>query len=197
MQFKAIVADPPWPMRMSGQYKLPRHSSPRFLAYETMTLEEIKSLPVSHVAASGAHLWLWVTNQFLRAGFEVCEAWGFTYLAPLTWVKGSGFGNYFVQTTEHILFGYKQKCRFTKERYLPTAYTDWGRESQGGHSVKPYQSFQLIERVSEAPYLEMFARPPAIPRPLPDWTLIGRGVDGREIATVLRELAGNDQEEAA
>jgi N6-adenosine-specific RNA methylase IME4 len=182
--FRTVVADPPWPTKTAGRYAS-RHSSPRLLPYRTMSVDDIKSLPVTEITAPGAHLWLWVTNQFLREGFDVMEAWGFTYLAPITWVKPSGFGNYFVQTTEHILFGYKGRCRFTKARYLPTSYTDWGRETRGNHSVKPYESYQLIERVSEFPALELFARPPAIARPLPGWTLLGDGVDGQDVRAAL------------
>lgn len=83
--------------------------------------------------------------------------------------KTSGTGNYFINLTEYLLFGYKNKCVFNQARYIPNAYDgdyaghpvdlwqEWKRP--GRHSAKPSLSYKLIESVSEAPRLEMFARP--------------------------------------
>ena len=57
--------------------------------YERMTLDEIKALPVANLAADDAHLYLWTTNGFLRAGYEVVEAWGFKPSTLLTWCKST------------------------------------------------------------------------------------------------------------
>jgi N6-adenosine-specific RNA methylase IME4 len=119
-----------------------------------MSLEEIKSLPVGDLAAEACHLWLWTTNAFLCQGFDVMEAWGFKYLVPIVWVKPSGFGNYFVHRTQIILFGYKDKCLFPRERYLPNVF----QATAGRHSEKPSASYELIERVSSEPRVELFAR---------------------------------------
>lgn len=127
---------------------------PDSLPYPTMSLEEIKSIPIQEFAEIGCHLWLWTTNAFLRQGFDVMEAWGFKYLAPITWHKPSGTGNYFVHTTQTLLFGYYQKCQFNLERYLPT-YFD---ALPGRHSQKPQYSYELIERISDPERLELFAR---------------------------------------
>jgi len=153
LRYKTILADPPWEQKMTGKWK--REPNRRaVLPYPTMGLEEIKRLPVGKIADIGCHLWLWVTNAFLRQGFEVMEAWGFNYLVPITWVKPSGLGNWFVHTTQHILFGYKERCRFPLGRYKPTAFC----ASAGGHSQKPEESYELIESISPEPRLELFAR---------------------------------------
>ena len=56
------------------------------LPYESMTVDEIKRLPVGDLAdPSGAFLWLWTTNRYLRDGFDVMTAWGF---APSSGVGG-------------------------------------------------------------------------------------------------------------
>ena len=73
--FATILVDPPWPAQ-SGE----KH-------YRTMSLARITALPVGHLAARDAHLWLWTTNALLRTAYEVAEAWGFTVRSPLTWVK--------------------------------------------------------------------------------------------------------------
>jgi N6-adenosine-specific RNA methylase IME4 len=120
-----------------------------------MPLDAIKALPVGDYATDGAHLWLWTTNQFLRQGFDVMDAWGFKYLAPIHWVKPSGVGNWFVHRTQTLLFGYKGSCRFPRDRYLPNLITT-GNPVR--HSAKPDASYAYIERVSPGPRLELFAR---------------------------------------
>ena len=153
-KYLTILADPPWHQGMTGLYQT-RKLRPAHLVYPTMPVEEIKEMPVNDLAEISCHLWLWVTNAFLRAGFEIMESWGFKYLAPITWVKPSGCGNYFVHRTQHLLFGYKERCFFNKERYKPTVLITG---SPRGHSIKPEESYQLIESISDEPRLELFAR---------------------------------------
>jgi N6-adenosine-specific RNA methylase IME4 len=191
-QYRTILIDPPWPMKMAGRYK-GRHERARDLPYPTMTMDQIASLPVFDLAEQGAHLWLWVTNQFLEESFSLIRQWGFKYLAPVTWAKPSGFGNYFVHLTEHLLFAYKGKCQFNKARYVPNYYEDlepleevepidqryqWGRPKAGFHSRKPEASYALIESVSDEPRLEMFARPlTPLFQKRPDWDVWGNEVE--------------------
>jgi N6-adenosine-specific RNA methylase IME4 len=118
-----------------------------------MTVDEIAAMRVADFAMPGAHLWLWTTNQFLEAGFHVMRAWGFRYLAPITWVKPSGLGAWFVHRTQTILFGYMPPLEM-RERYKPTVINANAR----AHSAKPDCTYDFIESVSEAPRLELFAR---------------------------------------
>ena len=155
MKFRTILIDPPWEQPLMRQRKR-KHGMPgKTLPYPTMGLEEIKNLPVREMAEAGSHLWLWTTNAFLRDGFDCMSAWGFKYLAPITWHKPSGVGNYFVHVTQTILFGYFERCQFNLERYLPTFFDGL----PGIHSAKPKESYQLIERISDPERLELFARP--------------------------------------
>lgn len=165
MKYKTILADPPWQQTMAGRYRA-RHQNRRTLPYPTMSVEEIKALPVGDLAEAGCHLWLWTTNQFLRDGFDVMRAWGFKYLAPVVWVRPSGCGNYFIHRTQTMLFGYKGRCEFLKARYVANVIF----ANDGEHSRKPKESFDLIESVSLEPRLELFARPatPMFPK-LPNW----------------------------
>lgn len=154
MKYRTIVADPPWPEPMTGHYKQTRHSRPAALPYATMTVEDIAALPVADWAADGAHLWLWTTNRHMEAGFRVLQAWGFTYLTTITWVKPSGLGNYFVSRTQHCLFGYKDRCVFPQARYRPNVLFAPAHQ----HSAKPDAFYDFVEEISPAPRLEMFAR---------------------------------------
>lgn len=109
--YKTILADPPWQFSNRTGKVAPEHK--RLGRYGTMTLEEIKALPVSHIAAPESHLYLWVPNALILEGFEVMKRWGFTYKTNIVWHKvrkdggpdGRGVGFYFRNVTELILFG--------------------------------------------------------------------------------------------
>jgi N6-adenosine-specific RNA methylase IME4 len=147
-QFSTIVADPPW------QYSNKATRAAAVKHYPTMTLDAIKEIPVSEWAAPEAHLYLWTTNGFLREAFEVVDAWGFTYKTLLTWVKTQiGIGNYFRPRTEHVLFAVRGKLG-TKLRTVSNVI----EAPRGKHSAKPGAVFDVIERMSYSPGLEMFAR---------------------------------------
>jgi N6-adenosine-specific RNA methylase IME4 len=154
MKFRTILADPPWPQTMSGKWKR-RPNLSRELPYPTMSVTEICEMKINDLAEEGCHLWLWTTNEFLHDGFHVMESWGFKYLAPIQWIKPNGVGFWFVHHTQTLLFGYKDKCHFNKERFIPNVI----EAPPGKHSEKPLESYQLIESVSDEMRLELFARP--------------------------------------
>lgn len=147
-EFRVIVADPPW------QYG---NTSTRGAAedhYATMTIAELCELEVEDRAADQSHLYLWTTNGFLREAFEVMDAWGFTYKTTLVWVKPQmGMGNYFRSSTEYVLFGIRGGLR-TQARDM----VNWFNAPRAQHSRKPDCFYDLVEKASAGPYLEMFSR---------------------------------------
>lgn len=148
-QFATIVADPPW------RYG---NTSTRGAAedhYQTMTIDELCELDVAREkAAEQAHLYLWATAGHLPEAFRVMEAWDFTYKTYLVWVKPQmGMGNYFRVSTELVLFGVKGGMR-TRDMATMNHFT----AKRGKHSAKPQKFYDLAERCSPGPYLEMFAR---------------------------------------
>lgn len=146
--YRTICADPPW------QYG---NTSTRGAAedhYPTMTVEALCELPVAEWVDEQAHLYLWTTNGFLRESFDVLAAWGFEYKTTLVWVKPQiGMGNYFRSSTEYVLFGVRGGLRT-----IDCNQRNWFEASRGRHSKKPGYFFDLVEKVSPGPYLEMFAR---------------------------------------
>ena len=84
-KYNTIYADPPWQFQNRTGKVAPEHK--RLTRYETMKLEEIKALPVSEIADSKAHLYLWVPNALLPDGLAVMEAWGFEYKGNIVWEK--------------------------------------------------------------------------------------------------------------
>jgi len=119
-----------------------------------MTLERIKAMPVGDLTTDDGYLWLWVTNATLRQGYDVAEAWGFTVRSPLTWIKFRlGLGAYLRNCTEHLLFATRGRAP-VNFRSQPT----WINAPTQEHSHKPEEQYAIIERISDGPYLELFAR---------------------------------------
>lgn len=102
-----------------------------------------------------AHLWLWVLNQHVDWGYIVARAWQFEPQQMFTWKKpGLGTGT-FQCNTESVLLCRKGGPAGNAFRASGGTGFDWPR---GRHSEKPAAFFDLVERVSPGPYLEMFAR---------------------------------------
>ncbi len=175
-RFSTILADPPWRFQNKTGKVAPEHR--RLSRYDTMTLEDIKALPVARVAAEPAHLYLWVPNALLPEGLEVLSAWGFKYKSNIVWHKirkdggsdGRGVGFYFRNVTELILFGVRGK----NARTLPPGRTqvNYLATRKREHSRKPDEQYDLIESCSPGPYLELFARGSR-----KNWTVWGNQAD--------------------
>jgi N6-adenosine-specific RNA methylase IME4 len=163
-RFSTVLADPPWQFQNRTGKIAPEHR--RLNRYGTLTLEEIKALPVLSVLAETAHLYLWVPNALLPEGIETLRAWGFQYKSNIVWHKvrkdggpdGRGVGFYFRNTTELVLFGVRGKNARTLApgRRQVNIIKTMKRE----HSRKPDELYPLIEACSPGPYLELFARGP-------------------------------------
>ena len=168
-RYRTIVADPPWDVNGAG----PRWTGKkgvdargvgpsRPLPYQTMALSEILALPVSELADEAAHLYLWTTNRFLDAAYQVVARWGFAPSQMLVWAKtprGLGLGGAFTSTTEFILFA--RRGRLPTLSKQNTSWWNWKRPELGTgpqHSRKPEAFLDLVEQVSPGPYLELFAR---------------------------------------
>lgn len=113
-KFKTIVADPPWPIgdfpawydeekRSEREKEIGHNPTP----YKTMTLDDIKALPVGGLADGQAHLYLWTTDSFMVDALDVARSWGFEKAATLVWCKnpmGRGLGGTYVNNVEFCIF---------------------------------------------------------------------------------------------
>lgn len=171
--YSVIVADPPWMYQKNPGAKGGAWGD-AFLgtaehAYPTMTNEDLAALPVRDLAAKDAHLFMWVTNPGMFGGrfskitpAEIAEAWGFRYVTLLTWVKTKndgdpllgGMGWYFRGCTEHVLYAVRGKAAIHKDIREPNLIS----APRGRHSAKPDAFMQMVERVTDGPRLELFAR---------------------------------------
>ena len=159
--FGTILADPPWRFnnrtgRVAPEYRR-RHR------YGSLPFDEIVGLPVNDLSSEQGHLYLWVPNALLREGLEMMEHWGFEYKTNIVWHKirkdggpdGRGVGFYFRNVTELVLFGVRGAVRTSQ---AGRRQVNIMRTQKREHSRKPDELYDIIERCSPGPYLELFAR---------------------------------------
>lgn len=174
--YKTIALDPPWLERGGGKSKrgadrhYPLMPTPKII--EIVTLSE----PVSRLAAD-AHCWCWVTDNYLEDGLRLMKAMGFRYVRTLVWVKvkrqadaahdvlskalggtgllSIGLGQYLRGAHELALLGVRGDAMVpaTADRMPSVVFAPKAK-----HSEKPQAAFDVFERCSPGPRVEMFAR---------------------------------------
>ena len=162
--YKTIYADPPWQFQNRTGKVAPEHK--RLNRYETMSLEEIKGLPVPAIADEKAHLYLWIPNAMLPDGLAVMDAWGFDYKGNIIWEKvrkdgqpdGRGVGFYFRNVTEMLLFGIRKHSMPNRTLQPARSQVNLIRTRKREHSRKPDEIIPIIEACSSGPRIELFAR---------------------------------------
>lgn len=161
-KFATVLADPPWRFINRTGKVAPEHR--RLARYETMSVDEICSLPVINHLEGMAHLYLWVPNALLPDGLAVMKSWGFNYKSNIVWHKlrkdggsdGRGVGFYFRNVTEILLFGVRgQNARTLKPGRTQVNYIGSRKRE---HSRKPDEQYEIIESCSPTPRLELFSR---------------------------------------
>jgi len=115
---------------------------------------QARSLPIPELAADDAHLWLWVPNGLVPEAIQLIKDWGFTYRNSFYWIKPRlGLGVYLRNASETVLFATRGKAPV-----LFKGQPNWLFAPLQDHSHKPEEMYEVIERVSPGPYLELFAR---------------------------------------
>jgi len=179
--YSTIQADPPWPERGGGKIKrgADRH-------YPLLKIDDIPRVMLTSPLwkpAQDAHLYLWVTDNYLPDGIWVMRQLGFRYVRTLPWIKLKneafnepdegwlewktpaglfeglmkfGIGQYFRGASELLLFGVRGTGYnvCTERKDLCNVIIG----PRGKHSKKPDAAYDLIEARSKGPYLEIFAR---------------------------------------
>ena len=157
-KYNTIVLDPPWDISLTGKLKREKNRAIK-LPYKTMSLDQIKSLPIGKIANKGAHIYTWTTNKMLPYSFDVLKSWGVNYHLTLVWTKPSfiapAMGYQFA--TEFLQLGFYQKPMLKFKRI---GLKNWINifQSRNNHSKKPKEFYDLIDKMSPSPKLEMFAR---------------------------------------
>lgn len=114
-KFSVIYADPPWTFEVySGKGK--QRSAERH--YDTMSLDDIKALPIAKLAADDCALFLWSVWPELPGALDVIEAWGFEYkTCGLLWAKSNRGGEGFFTGMGYWTRANSEPCLFATKRH--------------------------------------------------------------------------------
>lgn len=188
-KFGCILADPPWRFATfspKGRGRCPdgiltpeqmrnlsRQNNPE-RHYATMSLDEIKDLPVDSVAAKDCLLMMWAVDPLLPEALEVGKAWGFKFkTVGFVWAKERRVTSNRAKDMEashHKQFpmgtGYWTRANpelrllFTKgkPKRLSASVRKLLIAPRREHSRKPDRQYEDIEQLVAGPYLELFAR---------------------------------------
>lgn len=166
--YQCIVCDPPWKFvtrSAKGLGKSPdRH-------YRTMTLREIRELPVRELAdPAGCALYLWSTGPHVADALDTLRGWGFAYQTWGSWTKLSPQSPPLEAAGTKLQFagGYVMRSACepffvgTIGRRPPKVLVRDVRNCIVApvreHSRKPEELRISLERMYAGPFAELFAR---------------------------------------
>jgi len=149
--YTTVYLDPPWDYRDSNVQGAAAHE------YSTMTVEQIAALPVRRLLPEdGGHVWMWTTWPMHRDGapHRLLEAWGLEWSGEIVWDKEKLLlGRWTRVQSEILILAVAGKVpRFAAD------VRGVHREESEEHSKKPEAFYDLIERFSPGPRIELFAR---------------------------------------
>jgi N6-adenosine-specific RNA methylase IME4 len=185
--FRCVYADPAWRFvtrSAKGRGRCPDGEDGAF-HYPTMSLDEIKAIPVADACATNAVLLLWAIDPMIPQAIDVGRAWGFEFkTVGLYWIKSKRKPLRTDTIDERYPPGPGYWTRANPEQCLLFTRGKIGRRPgatnvrrliisrRRRHSQKPDEAIERIEQLCEGPYLEMFAR-----RGRPGWQSWGNEVE--------------------
>jgi len=158
-KYQIIYADPPWEVKAGSKQSRKEGDSQKSLplAYKTMTLDEIKALPIKDIKDKNCVLFLWTINKYIEQSYEVARTWGFNPSTMLVWdktPKGIGLGGTFTLANEYLLF-----CRSGTVKANQRVKGNHWHFPREKHSKKPDFFRDLIaDTFVDLKRIELFAR---------------------------------------
>jgi len=179
--YGAILADPPWGFKVWSGPEKKVASRGTVAPYQTMEMEELRTLPVQGLAAEDCTLFVWIVWPTMPEALKLIEAWGFVYkTCAFSWMKADQYRLFALE--EDVRMGLGYWTRANSEVCLLATKGKPKRQSaevrQGiiepirQHSRKPDCVHERIERLVAGPYLELFAR-----QQRPGWDCWGNETD--------------------
>jgi len=148
--YEVIVIDPPWKYNDDVVYDAKGFRG--VTDYPTMTIEQIKNIKLP--SNDNCVLWLWTTHRFMRYAFELLDDWGFEEKAILTWCKNKmGIGRWLRSKSEFCIMAVKGKptINLTNQTTILAADNE-------GHSIKPKEFYEMVDKLCIGRKLDYFAR---------------------------------------
>lgn len=156
-KYSVIYADPPWSYRNKGT----RAAADKH--YSTMSIDEIKALPVADIAAENCVLFIWATFPMLPEALETIRAWGFRYKTlGFLWVKLNrlrdtlfwGLGNWTRSNPEVCLLAVRGKPNRVCAGVHSVVIAPVMRHSQKPEKVRE----RIVKLMGDVQRIELFAR---------------------------------------
>ncbi len=159
-QYSIIYADPPW------QYNVWRNTDAGRTAashYQTMSLDNLCSLPISTLASPDCTLFMWVTLPLLFDSIKVIQAWGFQYKTiAFVWIKTN-------KKSDSLFWGMGHWTRANAELCILATKGHPRRQAANVHQVilsrirehsqKPDEARErIVQLMGDLPRIELFAR---------------------------------------
>ena len=164
-KYQIIYADPPWEYRQSGSKTNSRGMAKQH--YETMSTDDICSLPVKGLSKDNAICFMWATFPNITQAIKVMESWGFIYkTVAFVWVKKNrksntyfwGMGAYTRANAEVCLLGISKNTK-AKTQVLRHDIHQIIESPIEEHSKKPdVVRERIVALLGELPRIELFAR---------------------------------------
>ena len=163
-KYKIIYVDPPWKYGSKQYQDGGREFDKLERQYETMTISEIKNIPIKKITEDDCACFMWVTDSHLKDGIEVLESWGFKYTTiAFNWIKKTNKGNtcvnfapWTLKSSEICLLGIKGSMGKYKKSNKIRQLIEAERLK---HSQKPNEARKrIIELFGDIPRIELFAR---------------------------------------
>ena len=171
--YQIIYADPPWSYNKRKATKT-KFGGGAMGHYDTMTIEDIKALPIEDLASDNAVLFMWATFPKLQEGLDVIKAWGFEYKTlAFSWHKqnrdGSlffGVGSYAKSNCEVCLMGTRGRVGIKPDPRYPDKLVVQSHcvssainSERERHSKKPIElRDRIVELFGDVSRIELFAR---------------------------------------
>jgi len=191
-KYQIIYADPPWeyssdPNSKRGIWGLAHQQ------YQTLSMSDLKELPVKDIADDNCILFMWATFPNLQQALDLIKAWGFEFkTVAFVWEKLDktnnapkkyGLGWYTRSNCEIVMLG--RKGKFNRQS---AAVQQIVKSTISNHSKKPNEvRNRIIKLCGDISRIELFAR-----TKIPGWTCVGNETDGQDIKTSLVQISNGN-----
>ena len=159
-KYDIIYADPAW-LYKCGKNHLAKKSminGKDDIQYDSMTIDDMKNLPVGEIANDNCLLFMWITSPFLKIGIDLLTDWNFEFSTiAFVWHKQKANpGSYTLSETEICIVAKKGKIPQPRGSRKERQFLS---ETRTEHSKKPNEVRSRIARMfPEQNKIELFAR---------------------------------------
>lgn len=161
-KYQIIYADPPWEYRDKRE-KHPRLCGGASVHYKTMSMDDLKRLPITSITDDNCMMFMWATFPNLPEALDLMKTWGFQYKTlGFSWVKTNkndgkpffGIGYYTKSNCEVCLLGVKGKPIKVSNSVSSVVIAPKETRSKKPDCVRE----KIVQLCGDIPRIELFCR---------------------------------------